>query len=79
MACDISEPCKIPSLDSWKKRFLWTHKEVDLAPHPVVGLVLKEGDAVKFLRTLSANRRLYKDLSSMEMVVVIECFLHALL
>ena len=31
--------CKFPSLDSCKKRFLWTHKEVDLAPHPVVGLV----------------------------------------
>ena len=25
--------------------FLWTHKEVDLAPLPVVGLVLQIGDA----------------------------------
>ena len=31
--------CKFPSLDSCQKRFLWTHEEVDFAPHPVVGLV----------------------------------------
>ena len=31
--------------DSCQKRFLWTHKEVDLAPLPVVGLVLQVGDA----------------------------------
>ena len=36
MACDVPEPCKFPSLDSCQKRFLWTHKGVDLAPHPVV-------------------------------------------
>ena len=41
-----------PSLDSWQKRFLWTHKEVDLAPHPVVGLVLQVGDAEKFSQAL---------------------------
>ena len=35
VACDMPEPCKFPSLDSCQKRFLWTHKEVDLAPHPV--------------------------------------------
>ena len=29
-------------------RFLWNNKEVDLAPHPVVGLVLQVGDAGKF-------------------------------
>ena len=28
----------------------WTHKEDDLAPHPVVGLVLQVGDAEKFHR-----------------------------
>ena len=37
MTCDVPEPCKFPSLDSCQKRFLWIHKEVDLAPHPVVG------------------------------------------
>ena len=47
MACDMPEPCKFPSLDSCQKRFLWTHKEVDLAPHPVVGLVLQIGDTEK--------------------------------
>ena len=31
MACDMPKPCKFPSLDSCQKRWLWTHKEVDLA------------------------------------------------
>ena len=39
VACDMPEPCRFPSLDSCQKRFLWTHKEADLAPQPVVGLV----------------------------------------
>ena len=30
-----------------RKRFLWTHKEVDLAPHSVVGLVPQVGAAEK--------------------------------
>ena len=42
-----TEPCKFPSLDSYQM-FLWTHKEVDLAPHPVVGLLLQVGVAEKF-------------------------------
>ena len=42
MKFDIFELCKFPSHDNYQKRFLWTHKEVDLAPHPVVGLVLRE-------------------------------------
>ena len=41
VVCGMLEPCKFPSLDSCQKRFLWTHKEVDLAPHPVIGLVLQ--------------------------------------
>ena len=41
VACDMLEPCKFPSFHSCQKRFLWTYKEVDLAPHPVVGLVLE--------------------------------------
>ena len=52
VACDIPEPCKFPFPDSWQKRFLWTHKEVDLALHPVVGLVLQVRDAEKFHRQL---------------------------
>ena len=48
MTCDKPKPCKFPSLDSCQKRFLWTHKETDLAPHPVVCLVLKVGDTEKF-------------------------------
>ena len=55
MACDMPEPCKFPSLDSCQKRFLGTHKEVDLSPHPVVGLVIQEGDAVEFLRHLASK------------------------
>ena len=48
MVCDIPQPCKFPSLDSCQKRFLWPHKEVDLASHLVVGIVLQEGYAEKF-------------------------------
>ena len=36
---------------SYQKRFLWTHKKVDMAPHPVVSLVLQV-DAVKFHQAL---------------------------
>ena len=39
MACGMPKPCKFPSLDSCQKRT--THKEVDLVPHPVVGLVVR--------------------------------------
>ena len=52
VACDMPEPCTVSSLDSCQKRFLWTHKEVDLAPYPVVGLVLQVGDAGKFPQAL---------------------------
>ena len=48
----MSGPCKFPSLDSCKK-FLWTHKGADLAPHSVVGLVLRVEDAEKFPHALS--------------------------
>ena len=37
VVCDMSEPCKFSCLDRCQKSFLWTHKEADLAPHPVVG------------------------------------------
>ena len=48
MACDMPEPCKFPSLDSCQTGFLRTCKEVDLAPHPVIGLALQVGDVEKF-------------------------------
>ena len=38
VAFDIFESCKFPSPDSFQKRFRWTHKKVDLAPLPVVGI-----------------------------------------
>ena len=40
----MPEPCN--------KRFLWTYKEVDLAPHPVGGLVFQVSDAEKFPKAL---------------------------
>ena len=49
---DVPEPCKFPSFDSCQKRFLWTHKDVDLARPPVVGLVLQVGDAEECSQTL---------------------------
>ena len=52
MACDMPEPCQFLFLDSYHEKFLWTHKEVDLAPHPVVGLLLQVGDKEKFPRVL---------------------------
>ena len=45
--CDMPETCKFLSLDSCQKRFLWAHKEADLASHPVVVLVLQVGDVEK--------------------------------
>ena len=52
VAFDKPEPCKFPSLGSCQERFLWTHKEVGLAPHPVVGLVFQE-DVEKFPQALN--------------------------
>ena len=52
VACGIPEPCKFPSVDSCQKRFLWTHKDVDLALQPVLGLVLQVGDTEKFPHAL---------------------------
>ena len=44
MACDMPRPCEFSSVKSCRKRFLWTHKLVDLALCPVVGFVLQVGD-----------------------------------
>ena len=52
MTCDTPKPWRFPFLDSCRKRFLWTSKEVDLAPHSVVGLVLHVGEPEMFLPAL---------------------------
>ena len=52
IVCDMSEPCKFPSLDSCQKRFLWTNKGVDLDLYPVVRLVLQVGHAKRFPQAL---------------------------
>ena len=35
VAYDMLKPCKVPSLGSFHMRFLWNHKEVDLAPYNI--------------------------------------------
>ena len=57
VTCDMPKPCKFPFLDSCQKKFLWTHKGVALAPHPVAGLVVQVGDAEKCPQALA-----FKDL-----------------
>ena len=56
VACDIPEPCKFPSSDSCQKRFLWTQKEVYLAPNPVIGLMLQVGDTENFPQALGFRK-----------------------
>ena len=48
MVSDMPKPSKFPSLGRCQESFLWSHKGVDLAPHPVVGLVLRVADADRF-------------------------------
>ena len=52
MARDMPKPCKFPSFDRCQKRFLSTHKEAGLAPHPVVGLVFHVRDVEEFPQAL---------------------------
>ena len=52
MAYDIPEPCKFPYLGSSQMTLLCTHKKVEVALRPVVGLVFQEGDAEKFPQAL---------------------------
>ena len=56
VVCDIAKSCKLPSFDSYQKRFLWTHKEVHLAPHSDVGLVLQVEDVEKFPQALGFGK-----------------------
>ena len=42
----MPEPRKFPSVDIRQKRFLRTLKKFDLAPNPVVDIVLEVVDAV---------------------------------
>ena len=58
MACNMPDPCRFPSLDRYQKRFPWSHKEGDLAPQPVIGLVLQVGYAESFLRHLVSKARI---------------------
>ena len=51
-ACDVPELCTFLSVDSCQRSFSWTHKNVDLALHPVVGFVLQVGNAEKFPRAI---------------------------
>ena len=48
----FGEAVVVCDIDSCQKRFLWTHKEVDLAPHPVIALCSKYEIHRSFLRHL---------------------------
>ena len=52
----FGEAVVVCDIDSCQKRFLWTHKEVDLAPHPVIGLVLQARDMEKFPHAFGFER-----------------------
>ena len=47
LSCRMTCPNHANFLDSCEK-FLWAHREVDLAAHPVIGLQLQVGDAEQF-------------------------------
>ena len=52
MTCDMPKLCRFPSLGSCQKGFLWTHNEVEIALHLIVGLVLQAGHMEKFPQAL---------------------------
>ena len=55
VACDMPT---VPSLDSCRTRFLWSHKDVDLTQHSVVGwscIVRQVRDAQKFTQALGVK------------------------
>ena len=49
MLLDMHEACEFPPLNSCQKRLLWANNTVDLAPHPVVGLVLHKDTRLYFV------------------------------
>ena len=51
MACDSTEPCELVSRQKLAEVLL-AQKEVDLARHPVAGLVLQVGGVRKFHQAL---------------------------
>ena len=54
------------SLVKFLTRFLWTHREVTLAPHSVVDLVLQVENAEKFRRHLAWKVRIFFFFLSLE-------------
>ena len=52
----VPEPSELSSPDSCQQRLLWADKGVDLAPHPVVGLLFRLGYAEKLPRALGLER-----------------------
>ena len=54
IVCDMSEPCKFPSLDSCQKRLLWAHKEVILLCAQLLVLWSKQ-EMQFFFRHLVSN------------------------
>ena len=56
VARDMPVSFEFPSLDSCQKRFLWTHKEAGLAPHPVVGIVPHVRNAARFHQAPGLSR-----------------------
>ena len=52
VARDMPEPYTYPPRGTCQERLLWTHKEFEVALHPVVGLELRVGDAEKFPQAL---------------------------
>ena len=78
VACDMLEPCKFPSFDSCQKKFLWTQKEVELAPNLVIGHMLRVGDmeflhaTEEFLFALSCFRKPESSSSERRLVSLLE-------
>ena len=63
MAHDMPESCELPSLDGCRKTFMLTHKEVDIAPHQVAGLVLQEETRKPFSHALCLENWIFFSVS----------------
>ena len=54
----ICPPCELPSLNSYPEEVpVGGQGEVDLAPNPVVGLVLQAGNAEKFPEAVGLKKQ----------------------